>query len=127
MAIVFEIVCADGLRLDVHQVYSPLIQSGDFRQQCVFELIGPPGADELLSPFENPCNATGDGRIIYPYVGADVVEAVIERHGGAGPMPDWVEATPEMVAAGIESIEPFALTDAAGIRELTNPESVVES
>lgn len=76
-----EVVCADGFRMSVqasHAHYcSPREDSGPYRS---VEIGFPSGQDDALMPFaEDADNPTGT---VYGYVPVDIVDALIERHGG---------------------------------------------
>ncbi len=76
-------VMTDGLKLSVQGHWGAYsYPRDDFADEYLtVEIMGPPNADELLSPYERECNASGD-KMIYPGVPVSVVAEIIRKHGG---------------------------------------------
>lgn len=76
-------IMADGLELSVQGHWGAYsYPRDDFADEYLtVEIMGPPKADELLSPYERESNSVGD-KMIYPHVPVSVVEAIIGKHGG---------------------------------------------
>ena len=78
------IVCEDGYTVSVqaseHTYCTPRINNPDCSIYEAFELGFPSDADELINEYaEDPEKYTGT---VYPYVPREVVEQLLEKHGG---------------------------------------------
>lgn len=76
-----RIRCADGFSVSVQAMRSAYcLPRDDYGPWVSFELGFPSAPDELIAEYaEDPSDPTGT---VYGYVPADVVEALIQRHGG---------------------------------------------
>ena len=79
-----RLICNDGFSVSIqcgHMLYStPRTELDDTREYSAFELGFPSHADELISKYaedkENPTDT------VYPHVSREVVEQLINNHGG---------------------------------------------
>ena len=85
-----KIVCADGFRVSVQASLSHYCTPRDDRGPYTEVELGYPSepVEAWLEYAEDPESAT---TTVYPYVPIELVEQVLEQHGGV----DWVETAKE--------------------------------